>query len=70
MTRTLLALGLTSILAGCGLVETGAVTAAGATSEVEQAKQAQQQLDKVRADVDAAQKTAADSLAAAEAASQ
>jgi hypothetical protein len=70
MIRGLIALSAASLLAGCGVAETGAVAAAGGASEVEQAKQARQQLDQVKVDLAAADKAAADARAAAEAASQ
>ena len=50
--------GVTLALAGCGLAETAATGAAGAAQEAQQAQAAQQQLDRTRAALDAAQKTA------------
>jgi len=50
--------GITLTLAGCGLAETAATGAAGAAQEAQQAQAAQQQLDRTRAALDAAQKTA------------
>ena len=59
-----------TVLAGCGLAGTGGGAATEAAVASQQAAAATQQLDKVRADLDAAQKSAADMRAAGEAASQ
>jgi hypothetical protein len=48
------------LLAGCGLAETTAVTAAQAESAVEQAKEGKELQEKVQRDLDAAQQSAAD----------
>ncbi len=58
------------LLAGCGLAGTGGAAAIDGATSARQAEAAQQQLDKVRSDLDAAQKTAADARAKAEAEAQ
>ena len=55
---------------GCGLVGTGGAAATDAAAAAQQAGDAKKQLDRVQAGLDAAQKSAADSRAAAETASQ
>jgi uncharacterized protein YceK len=51
MLRIALLLSVATCLSGCGLVETTATTAAGASAEVEQAKQAKKIEDQVREQV-------------------
>jgi cell division protein FtsX len=53
-------------LAGCGVTETAAVATAQAESAAEAAKQAKEMEAKIQQDLDAAQKTAAESRAKAE----
>ena len=65
MFRPLTLIAAASLLSGCGLAETGIAAGAGAAAEAEQAKAALKQLEKVQADIDAAQKTAADARDAA-----
>jgi hypothetical protein len=55
------------LLGGCGLAGTGAAAAVNGAAAAEEAKTAQKQLEKVQADVDAAQKKAAERLQAADA---
>ena len=57
-----------ALLLGCGLAETTAVAASEAATAAEQAKQGKELEDKVRRDVAAAQQTAVDERAKAEAA--
>ena len=64
--RLALPLLLASLCAGCDLAGTAVATGAGATAEVEQAKQAKQTEDRVKRELDAAQQTAAQQRAAAE----
>jgi hypothetical protein len=59
MKRIIVALLLTSGLAGCGLAGTGAAAAAGGVSEVQQAQQAKQTEEQVRQQVNAIQDQAA-----------
>jgi hypothetical protein len=59
-----------TLLAGCGLAETGAVAGANAASAVEQTKQAEQQLQRVQQQLDQAQAQAAAARAATETATQ
>jgi hypothetical protein len=65
-----LSLAAALLLGGCGLASTGGATAVEGAAAAQQAEAAQQQLDRVRADLEAAQKAAADSRAAAEAVTQ
>ena len=67
MKNSLIALGAALPLAGCGLAETTTVAASEAKSAAEQAKQGKELEAKVQRDIDAAQKTAADERAKAEA---
>lgn len=60
----------TLLLAGCGLAETTAVTAAQAESAAEQAKQGKELQEKVQRDIDAANQAAADARAKMEADSE
>jgi len=57
-------------IAGCGVAETGAAAAAGASAELEQARQARQTEARVRQQLDAAYQQSAERLKAADAASQ
>ena len=59
-----------ALLLGCGLAETTAVAASEAATAAEQAKQGKELEDKVRRDVAAAQQTAVDERAKAEAAAE
>ena len=63
-------LGVALTLGGCGLAGTGGAAATQAAAAAQESKAATQQLERVRADLDAAQKSAADARAAAEAATQ
>ncbi len=58
------------LLAGCGLAGTGGAAAVSGTTAAEQAKAAEQQMEKIQLDLEAAQKAATDARAAAEAAAQ
>ena len=60
------ALAALTLLAGCGLAETGAVAVTEAKAAADQAKQGKELEAKVQRDIEAAQKTAADQRAAAE----
>ena len=55
------------LLAGCGLAETTAVATTEAATAAEQAKKGKELEDKVKADIAAAQQTAADARAKADA---
>jgi hypothetical protein len=57
----------TLLLSGCGLAETTAVAASEASSAAEEAKRGKEQEAQVQRDIDAAQKTAAESRDKAEA---
>ena len=57
----------TGLLTGCGLAGTGASAAVNGAAAAEEAKAARKTLDKVQADVDAAQKKAAEIREAADA---
>jgi hypothetical protein len=70
MPRSLVVLSLLLSLTACGVVETGAVAASAGASKAEEARQAQQTEARVREQLDAAAKQAADQRNAAEAASQ
>jgi len=67
---SLTAAAATLLLAGCGLAETTAVAASEAESAAQQAKDGKKLEEKVQRDLDAAQQTAADARAKAEADSQ
>jgi hypothetical protein len=69
-TRVLTVSAASLLLVGCGLAGTGGAAAVNGSASAEQAREAQQQMDKVRADVEAAQKSAADARAEVEAATQ
>ena len=60
----------TTLLAGCGLAETGATAVTEAKAAAEEAKQGKELEEKVQRDIDAAQKTEADARAKMEEASQ
>jgi hypothetical protein len=64
--RVLALLALSMVLGGCGVAETGATAAAGAESAAQQAAQGRAAEDKVRQQIDAAYKQAADQRRAAE----
>jgi hypothetical protein len=66
MTRLWPLLVLLILPAGCGLVDTGATTAAGAQSAAQQAAEAKQTEDRVRQQLDAAARQAADQRRTAE----
>jgi hypothetical protein len=61
---------LLAALGGCGLVETGASTAASGESAAQQAAQARRDEDRVRQQIDAANRVAAEQRRAAEAQAQ
>jgi hypothetical protein len=63
----MIALAAALLMSGCGLAETATVAASEAESAAEQAKQGKELEAKVQRDIDAAQKTAADQRAEAEA---
>jgi hypothetical protein len=60
--RSVIPLLAVALLSGCGLAETGATAAADAKAAAEDAKQGKALEDKVRRDLDAAQKKESDSL--------
>jgi hypothetical protein len=68
MARSLVLLSLVLSLTGCGVAETGAAAAAAGASAAEEARQGLQTEARVRAQLDAAAKQAADQHNAAEAA--
>jgi hypothetical protein len=70
MARSLALLSLVLWLTGCGIAETGAAAAAEAASKAEEARQGLQTEARVREQLDAATKQAADQHTAAEAAAQ
>jgi len=73
MVNLRLALAATAVsllFAGCGLAETTAVAASQAASAAEEAKRGKELEAKVQRDIEAAQKTAADARANAEAEEQ
>ena len=67
MKNPMIALAAALLMSGCGLAETTAVAASEAEAAAEQAKQGKEMEAKVQRDIDAAQKTAADQRAKAEA---
>ena len=67
MKYSIIALAAALLMSGCGLAETTAVAASEAEAAAEQAKQGKELEVKVQRDIDAAQKTAADERAKAEA---
>jgi|KBSSwiStaDraftv2_1062776.scaffolds.fasta_scaffold00788_5 hypothetical protein len=70
MARSLVLLCLFVSLTACGVAETGAAAAAAGASKAEEARQGLQTEARVRAQLDAADKQAADQRNAAEAGSQ
>jgi hypothetical protein len=68
--RLILAMVAAGILQACGLGGAGGAAASGGAAGAEGGKAAQQRLDKVQADLDAAQKKAAEAREAAEASMQ
>lgn len=70
MARSLILVFLTLSLTGCGVAETGAAAAAAGASKAEEVRQGLQTEARVREQLDAATKAAADQRNAAEAASQ
>ena len=64
------ALAALTLLAGCGLAETGAVTVTEAKAAADQAKQGNELEEKVKRDLETAQQAEAASRAKAEEASQ
>ena len=67
LVRTVSVVMMLGLLAGCGLAASGGAAAVNGAAAADEAKAAQKQLEKVQADVDAAQKKAAEGRAAAEA---
>jgi hypothetical protein len=70
MARSLVLLALVLSLTGCGVAETGAAAAAAGASKAEEVRQGLQTEARVREQLDAAAKHAADQRNAAETASQ
>ncbi|HWM68479.1 MAG: hypothetical protein QOI59_5272 [Gammaproteobacteria bacterium] len=70
MARSLVLLTLVLSLTGCGVAETGAAAATAATTKAQEAREGLKTEARVREQVDAAMKQAADQRNAAEAASQ
>jgi hypothetical protein len=70
MARSLALLSLILSLTGCGVAETGAAAAAAGASKAEEVRQGLQTEARVREQLDAASKQAAEQRAAADAASQ
>lgn len=58
------------LLSGCGLAGVGGAAATGGAANATQAEEGKKQLEKVQADLDAAQKAAADARDAAEKAAE
>jgi uncharacterized protein YceK len=67
MRRVVILLCVFTLVAGCGLAETGTAAATSSTSAAQQAAQAQQTEARVRQNIDAAYQQAAQQRAAAEA---
>ena len=67
MARSLVILGLVLSLVGCGVADTGAAAAAAAASKAQEARQGLKTEARVREQLDASMKQAADQRAAAEA---
>jgi hypothetical protein len=59
MIRMIFPLLAAALCAGCGLAGTAVATGAGAAAEVQQAEQAKQMEDRVKRELDQAQRTAA-----------
>lgn len=70
MTKSLVLLTLLIPLTACGVAETGAAAATAATTKAEEARQGLKTEQRVREQLDAAAKQAADQRNAAEAATQ
>ncbi|HYP80778.1 MAG TPA: hypothetical protein VEQ17_10845 [Steroidobacteraceae bacterium] len=70
MIRQTMLIGIAVLLTGCGLAETGAVATAGGASAAEQAKQARATEDRVRQQLEEAQKVRDESLKDAEKAAE
>jgi hypothetical protein len=70
MARSLVLLSLMLSLTGCGVAETGAVAASAAAAKAEEARQGLKTEARVREQLDATFKQAADQRNAAEAATQ
>ncbi len=70
MTRSLALVCIVLSLTGCGVAETGAAAATAATAKAEEARQGLQTEARVREQLDAASKQAAEQRNAAESASQ
>ncbi len=70
MTRSIALLCLVVSLTGCGVADTGAAAAAAGASKAEEVRQGLQTEARVREQLDAASRQAADQRNAAEAASQ
>jgi hypothetical protein len=70
MVRALILSSVMLSLAGCGVADTGAAAAAEASAKAEEARQGLQTEARVREQLDAASKAAADQRNAAEAAAQ
>jgi len=70
MARSLVLLTLILSLAGCGVADTGAAAAAAATSKAQEVREGLKTEARVREQLDAASKQAADQRNAADAASQ
>ena len=70
MARSLVLLPLILLLTGCGVAETGAAAATAATASAQEAREGLKTEARVREQLDAAAKAAADQRNAAEAASQ
>lgn len=70
MRRLLPMLAVSAALCGCGAAEMGAAAATAGAGAAEQARQAGKTLDKVEADLQAAQQAAADARRRAEAAAE
>ena len=66
MLRVLVCCALAVTAGGCGVAETGTAAAAGGSAEVQQAAQAKQTEERVKAQLDAAQAEAARQRAAQE----
>jgi hypothetical protein len=70
MARSLIVLTLVLSLTGCGVAETGAAAATAATTKAQEAREGLKTEARVREQVDAAMKQAAEQRNSAEAASQ
>ena len=70
MARSLVLLPFVLLLTGCGVAETGAAAAAAAQASAQEAREGLKAEARVREQIDAANRAAADQRNAAEAASQ